>query len=81
MCSNEIHGRCWNIKKRRLKNDIANAVQDHALDALCLSTPGELNESLSSELKGGIKTWIMSLICSEMHTYKYVSGTNSCLSH
>ena len=41
---------------------IAKALQHHALDVLCLSALGQLNESLDPAFEGGIKTWIMSLI-------------------
>ena len=66
VCLNEIDGRGWKIKERRLKTDIAKAFQHHALDVLCLSALGQLNGSLDSAFEGGIKTWIMSLISDEM---------------
>ena len=56
VCLNEINERGWKIKERRLKTDIAKAFQHHALDVLCLSALGQLNESLDSAFEGGIKT-------------------------
>ena len=62
VCLNEIDGRGWKIKERRLRKDIAKAFQHHALDVLCLSALGQLNESLDPTLGGSIKTWITTLI-------------------
>jgi len=66
VCLNEIDGRGWKIKERRLRKDIATAFQHHALDVLCLSALGQLNGSLNPAFEGGIKIWFMTLISDEM---------------
>ena len=62
LCLNEIGERGWKMKERRLKTDIAKAFQHHALDVLCLSALGQLNESLDPAFEGGTKAWIEGLI-------------------
>ena len=62
VCLNEIDARGWKIKQRRLKTDIAKAFKHHALDILCLSALGQLNESLDLAFEGGTKAWIEGLI-------------------
>ena len=66
VCLSDIDERGWKMKERRLIQDIAKAFQHNALDVLCLSALGQLNESLSPKLEGGIITCIMSLISDDL---------------
>ena len=43
------------MKERRSRNGIAKAFQHHALDVLCLSALGQLNESLGPDM---LKGWV-----------------------
>ena len=65
VCLEEIGERGWKMKQRRLKTDIVRAFEDHALDVLCLSALGQLNESLDDRFEKGTGTWIKSLISAE----------------
>ena len=68
VCVDEIGERGWKIKQRRLKTDIVKAFDVHALDVLCLSALGQLNESLDNGLEESAGTWIKSLMSSGMHS-------------
>ena len=65
LCLDEIGKEGWKQKQRRLKTDIAKAFNVHALDVLCLSALGQLNESLDDRFEEGTATWIKSLISAE----------------
>ena len=65
VCLDEIGARGWKMKQRRLKTDIVKAFDVHALDVLCLSALGQLNESLDDGFEEGTGTWIKSLISAE----------------
>ena len=51
----EIHGKNGFQKQNLLKTDIAKAFKHHALDILCLSALGQLNESLDLAFEGAPK--------------------------
>ena len=65
VCLDEIGARGWKMKQRRLKTDIVKVFDVHALDVLCLSALGQLNERLDDGFEEGTGTWIKSLISAE----------------
>ena len=60
-----VRGKHWPQKEQTLKQDIVKAFDVHALDVLCLSALGQLNESLDQGLEESAGTSIKSLISAE----------------
>ena len=59
----EVEGKQWKTKERQLKDDIVKACAVHALDVLCLSELGELDEGIGGNLdEGDVAVWIRSLL-------------------